>query len=60
MLVLSRQKNQSLKIGDSITVKILHINGNRVSIGIDAPDDVRVVRGELKPEERKQEGGEAA
>lgn len=60
MLVLSRQKNQSLKISDSITVKILQINGNRVSIGIEAPDDVRIVRGELKPKPDEGKDAEAA
>jgi carbon storage regulator len=39
-----------LVIGGNITVVISRVAGNRVTIGIEAPDDVRIVRGELKPE----------
>ncbi len=59
MLVLSRKKSESLMIGDNIKVTITSIDGNRVRIGIEASDDVRIRRAELKPEE-KLEGGEAA
>ncbi len=47
MLVLSRKVGQRIEIGENITVVIQKISGNRISIGIDAPRDVRVVRGEL-------------
>lgn len=47
MLVLSRKKGESLKIGDDITVKILECDGDRVSIGIDAPKEIPIIRGEL-------------
>ncbi len=47
MLVLSRKANQSIMIGDSIEVKILAAEGNSVKIGIEAPEDIRVLRGEL-------------
>ncbi|MEX2174521.1 MAG: carbon storage regulator [Pirellulaceae bacterium] len=49
MLVLSRKVGEKLIIGDNITVVINRVAGNRVTIGIEAPDDVRVIRGELKP-----------
>lgn len=52
MLVLSRKKNERIKIGD-VEIVIVRINGERVRIGIDAPPGVPIVRGELE-----QIGGE--
>jgi carbon storage regulator len=51
MLVLSRKEGEQLVIGDNIVLTINRISGNRVAIGIDAPRDVRIVRGELKRHE---------
>jgi len=48
MLVLTRKVGQKLVIGDNITVVINRISGNRVSVGIEAPTDVHIVRGELQ------------
>ena len=48
MLVLSRKVGEKLVIGDNITVIVNRISGNRVTLGIEAPGDVRVMRGELK------------
>jgi len=48
MLVLSRKIDESVQIGDEITVTVLKVKGNTVRIGIDAPKSVRVVRGELE------------
>lgn len=50
MLVLSRKVGERLVIGDNITVVINRIAGNRVTIGIEAPNDIRIVRGELPQE----------
>jgi carbon storage regulator len=47
MLVLSRKEGERLVIGDDITIVVSKVNGNRVSIGIEAPRDVRIVREEL-------------
>lgn len=47
MLVLTRKQKESIKIGDSITITILRVQGQSVRIGIEAPREVRVVRGEL-------------
>ena len=49
MLVLTRKVNQQIRLGDNITVTILRVQGNSIRIGVDAPKDVRVVRGELNP-----------
>lgn len=48
MLVLTRKANQQIQIGDNVVVTILQIKGNTVRVGIEAPRDVRVIRGELK------------
>lgn len=47
MLLLTRLTGESLMIGDDVTVRVLGVKGNQVRIGIDAPDDVIVVREEL-------------
>lgn len=47
MLVLSRKSNEKIQIGDNISITILQTKGNRVRIGIEAPPEMRVLRGEL-------------
>lgn len=47
MLVLSRKKGEKLRIGEDIVITVCKIEGNRVTIGIEAPRELRVVRGEL-------------
>jgi len=47
MLVLSRRAGEEIVIGDDIRLVVNRISGNRVTIGIAAPDDVHIVRGEL-------------
>jgi len=49
MLVLSRKVGQELVIGDSVRIIVNKISGNRVTLGVEAPHDVRVLRGELEP-----------
>ena len=49
MLVLSRKANESIHIGSDITVKVLSVGKNRVTIGIVGPDNVVIRRAELKP-----------
>ncbi|REJ64489.1 MAG: carbon storage regulator [Planctomycetota bacterium] len=59
MLVLSRQVGEQIKIGENIVVIVSRIAGNRVMLAVDAPRDVHIVRGELKPlppEERGRSG----
>ncbi|TVQ01137.1 MAG: carbon storage regulator [Planctomycetaceae bacterium] len=55
MLVLSRKVGERLNIGDDIVLVISKIAGNRVTLAIEAPADVRVVRGELPPKPRVTE-----
>ncbi len=48
MLILTRNTNESLLIGDDVKITILGDNqGNQVKIGIDAPQDVAVHREEI-------------
>ncbi|MHB8972775.1 MAG: carbon storage regulator [Pirellulaceae bacterium] len=48
MLVLSRKIGEQIVIGDNITVVVNKVAGNRISLGIEAPANVRIVRGELR------------
>ncbi|MCR9201850.1 MAG: carbon storage regulator CsrA [Planctomycetaceae bacterium] len=47
MLVLSRQRDETIIIGDSIRITIVEVRGDKVRIGIDAPKDVAVHRQEV-------------
>ncbi|MFW6171379.1 MAG: carbon storage regulator [Planctomycetota bacterium] len=52
MLVLTRKVQEQIRIGEDITITLLRVKGNKVRIGIEAPERVRVVRGELPRGER--------
>lgn len=56
MLVLSRKVGEKIVIGDNITLVVNKVVGNRVSLGIEAPRDVRIVRGELTDAVRAFDG----
>lgn len=47
MLVLSRKKNESIRIGDNITIVVVEIKGDKVRLGIEAPRDTPVHRQEV-------------
>jgi len=49
MLVLARRPAQTIVIDDRIKVTVVKVKGRTVRLGIDAPDDVLIRRGELKP-----------
>lgn len=48
MLVLSRKIGEELHIDGDIRIRVLKISGGRVRIGIEAPPNRSIVRGELK------------
>ena len=52
MLVLSRKEGEKLVIGDNVVITVNRISGNRVAIGIEAPREVSIVRGELERNEK--------
>jgi carbon storage regulator len=47
MLVLSRKVGERIRIAEDIVVVITAIKGDRIKIGIEAPESVRILRGEL-------------
>jgi carbon storage regulator len=47
MLILMPQEGQVIILGNTITIRVLHIENGRVKLGIDAPPDVVIVREEL-------------
>jgi len=53
MLVLSRKVGEKLVIDGNITVEVVKVQGNRITIGIQAPTDIKVLRGELKQPKAK-------
>ena len=59
MLVLSRQRDESIIIGDNIVVTIVDVRGDKVRLGIEAPREVSVHRREVY-EAIQRENREAA
>ncbi|MEC9093291.1 MAG: carbon storage regulator [Planctomycetota bacterium] len=49
MLVLSRKQKQQIQIGGQIVLTVLQIKGGSVRLGIEAPREIHVLRGELAP-----------
>jgi len=49
MLVLTRKRSETIRIGPDICIKVIRTGKSTVKIGIEAPASVRVVRGELLP-----------
>ena len=47
MLVLTRKSNQSIMIGDDVEVSVLAVTGEKVRIGIKAPQEIPVFRKEI-------------
>jgi carbon storage regulator len=53
MLVLSRREGQKLIIGD-IILTVTKLKGNTVQLGIEAPQEVKILRGELENKEESK------
>ena len=49
MLVLARKQNQTVVIDNQIEIEVLKIKGNTVRLGIKAPNNIKILRGELAP-----------
>ena len=47
MLVLTRKPGEKIHIGSDVTITVLVVKDNKIRIGIDAPQDVPVIRSEL-------------
>lgn len=48
MLVLSRKVGERIFIGENVMIEVRRVAGNRVTLALDAPRDVRILRGELE------------
>ena len=60
MLVLTRKSNQSIMIGDDIEVSVLSVMGEKVRIGIQAPQSIPVFRKESYLEIHREAAAAAA
>ena len=47
MLVLTRTLGEVIRVGDSVTVRVLEVKGNQVRLGVEAPAEVRIYREEV-------------
>ncbi len=60
MLVLSRQRNESIIIGNDIVITVVDIRGDKVRLGINAPNTVSVHREEIYQAIQRERSGGAA
>lgn len=58
MLVLTRKVNEEIMVGDDVRITIVHIHGNKVRIGIDAPTDMAVDRREIRERKDQERDGD--
>ncbi len=58
MLVLSRQKNESIIIGDDVEITIVDVRGDKVRLGITAPRTISVHRKEVYEAIQKEKAAE--
>ena len=59
MLVLARKSLETIRIGDQITISVVSIKGRIVRLGIEAPTDLRIIRGELMDRDPSESHGES-
>ncbi len=60
MLVLSRQKDESIMIGDEVEITIVDVRGNKVRLGITAPKSIAVHRREVYEAIQREKSGKKA
>jgi carbon storage regulator len=58
MLVLSRQKDESIMIGDEVEITIVDVRGDKVRLGINAPRNIAVHRKEIYLAIQKEKDGQ--
>jgi len=59
MLVLSRKPGETIKLGRSVVITVVRIGRDKIRLGIDAPAELGIVRGELEPHADTAEGPDA-
>lgn len=60
MLVLSRKESEKIMLGETIVLTIVRVTGDRVRLGIEAPDDMLILRKELEPDQVNEVKKDAA
>jgi len=60
MLVLSRQRDQSIVIGENVVITVVDIRGDKVRIGIEAPKEIPVHRQEVHEAILKEQSEQTA
>jgi carbon storage regulator len=48
MLVLTRRPGEWISVGDDVTIRVLSVKGDHVQLGVDAPRQIAVHRGEIR------------
>ena len=59
MLVLSRQRDESIMIGDDVEITIVDVRGDKVRLGINAPKSIPVHRREIYDAIQREKGEQA-
>lgn len=54
MLVLSRKRNETIRLSGGIKITVIKIRGNQVRLGIDAPSNIEVLRDDAKSRQPQQ------
>jgi len=52
MLILTRRINETLMIGDDVTIAVVGVDGNQVRIGVNAPSEIAVDREKIYRQKR--------
>ena len=60
MLVLTRKQQEQILVGENIRITVVRVQGSTVRIGIEAPDDVRILRGEVQQKVQQLEADASA
>lgn len=57
MLCLTRKEGEKIVIGNNVVLTLLRIQGDRISVGIDAPIDIPIIRYELLSTDQQEQVG---
>ncbi len=60
MLVLTRKLGETIVIGDNIIIKVVDIHGKQIRLGIEAPSEITIFRGEIYERIQQENKGSKA